>query len=163
MAKELDQPSKRICIGKITGAHGVKGLVKIHPFCEDPELIEQVSDFEITIKSITAKHILADIKDINDKEAADTLRGTELFIARDQLPEIEDDGEYYIEDLIGMTAVNENGEMVGKIKAVLNFGAGELLEIRLKNGQELLVPFTDQYVPDIADKVIIRDYESLMI
>lgn len=143
-----DQPDKRIALGRIASAHGVKGLVKILPYGENPALLEQVSDFKITLKNPMGKYYLAEIEGVSNRDEAEALKGVELFIARDGLPD-PDDGEFYYEDLTGLKCVEENGAELGHIKAVLNFGAGELLEVRLKNGQDVLIPFTDEYVPDV--------------
>jgi len=163
-----DQPDSsdqrgRICIGRIAAAHGVKGLVKLLPYGDDPALLEQVKEFKITLKNGLGKYILAEIEGIHDRNAAENIKGTELFINRDKLPEIEDDDIFYYEDLVGLQTVDEAGNPNGKVKAVLNFGAGELLEVRLKNGQEILIPFTDEYVPNVSDTITIRNYESLQV
>lgn len=174
MAKDSNQPQNaRVCLGKIAGSHGVKGLVKITPYGDDPSLIETLgaaytskdgSDtIEIALKSAAGKHILALVKGVNDRDQSDLLRGTELYYDRDALPTIDEDDTFYYDDLVGMDAVDENGNVIGSIKAVVNYGAGELLEVRIKGGKELLVPFTDQYVPKVSDTVTLRDYESLII
>ncbi len=154
-SKDQDQPSKRICIGVIAQAHGVKGLVKILPYCEDPYLIEEIEDFDITLKNPHGKYFLAEIAGVNSREDVDKIKGTELFITRDQLPD-PDDGEYYFEDLIGLKALNVNGKDAGVIIAVHNFGAGDLLEIKPPSGEAYLVPFNDEHVPEItADSVTV--------
>lgn len=162
MAKELDQPSKRICIGKIAGAHGVKGLVKIHPYCEDHALLEQAQDHKITIKSSAGKHLLGSVEGVHDRDAADALRNTELFITRDKLPEIEEDGAFYYEDLIGLKCVDESGTDIGKVIAVENYGAGDLLEIKPLSGHSFLIPYNDEFVPDVGETVTLKDYESFL-
>lgn len=149
-----DQPDSshqrgRICIGKISAAHGVKGLVKILPYGENLDLLEQVDEYKITLKNPQGKFMLAEIEGVNDRDAADALRGTELYITRDKLPEIEEDGTYYHEDLVGLIALDENEEEIGKVIAVHNFGAGDLLEIQPKGSSSYLIPFNDEYVPDV--------------
>lgn len=144
---------KRICLGVIATAHGVKGLVKILPYGEDPYLIELVEEFDITLKNPHGKYFLAEIAGIDSREAVDAIKGTELFIDRDQLPE-PDEGEYYIEDLVGMKAVNQAGKDAGVIIAVHNFGAGDLLEIKPPTGEAYLVPFTDDHVPEMGDDYV---------
>lgn len=150
-----NQSPKRVCLGVIASAHGVKGLVKILPYGEDPYLIELVEDFDITLKNPHGKYFLAEIEGVNSREAVDAIKGTELFIDRDQLPEINE-GEYYIEDLVGMKAINQAGKDAGQIIAVHNFGAGDLLEIKPPSGDAYLVPFTDEHVPEVgADSVTV--------
>lgn len=157
---------KRICLGKIAGAHGIKGLVKIFPYGDDVSLIETLSPLytgesstdtlEITLKNPQGKFILAEIKGITDRTDAENIKNTELWVDRDKLP-VPDEGEFYYEDLIGLNATDLSGETVGTIKAVHNYGAGDLLEITI-NGDDILIPFTDDYVPDIIlpeGKVII--------
>jgi len=141
---------KRICLGVIAQAHGVKGLVKILPYGDDPYLIEMVEEFEITLKSAHGKYFLAEIAGVDSREAVDAIKGTELFIDRDQLPET-DEGEYYIEDLVGLKALNTAGKDAGVIIAVHNFGAGDLLEIKPPAGEAYLVPFTDEHVPEMTE------------
>lgn len=157
---EQEQSSKRICIAKIAAPHGVKGLVKILPQCEDVSLIEGVEDFDITLKNALGKYILASIEGVNSREDAEAIQGRELYIDRDRLPEAED-GEYYYDDLIGLNALDENGDTVGKIVSVQNYGAGDLLEIKPEAGGETyLLPFTDDYVPAVHDDhVVVRPLE----
>ena len=152
--QDQDQPPKRICVGKISGAHGVKGLVKILPLCEDHSLLEQALEHKIKIKSSAGKHLLAEIEGIASREAADALRNTELHITRDQLPDITDNNTFYYEDLIGLTCVDENGDEIGKVIAVQNFGAGDLLEVQPPSGQSILVPFTDETIIQVNESGI---------
>ncbi len=151
---------KRTCLGKIVAAHGVKGFVKIKPFGEDPFLMEELGSaftsedgdetLDIFLKSSTGKYILAEVEGCTDRNRAEELRGTELFYDRDLLPETDtEEGEFYHDDLIGLKAVDEKGAEVGKIIAVENFGAGDLLEIKPANGEAFYVPFNDDYVPDV--------------
>ncbi|MCB1651730.1 MAG: 16S rRNA processing protein RimM [Alphaproteobacteria bacterium] len=162
LTQDQDQPPKRICIGKITAPHGVKGLVKILPFCEDASLLEHASEHEITLKNSSGKYILAEVKGCNSREEAEKLAGCELTVTRSALPAIEEDGEYYIEDLIGLTCVDTDGTKIGAVKAVHNFGAGDLLEIQPLSGKTFLLPFTDEYAPEIGEALIIQNYESFM-
>ena len=160
MTRDQNQP-RQICVGKIAAPHGVKGLVKILVFAEDASLIEAVSDFNISLKNPSGKYILATIEGVNSREDVEALKGTELFVPRDALPEPEE-GEFYYEDLKGLKAIDEDGEQIGTIKEVVNFGAGDLLEVRTKNG-DLLIPFTDEFVPTIGESVTLRNYEGFII
>ncbi len=153
---------KKITIGKIAAPHGVKGLVKILPFCEDLSLLETVEAFDITLKNPSGKYILAEIAGLNSREDVEAVKGTELTISRDQLPE-PDEGEYYIEDLVGMKAIHaQSGDVAGKIIAVHNFGAGDLLEIKPPSGEAFLIPFNDDTVPEIGDCVVIQNFERYL-
>lgn len=146
---------KRICIGKITGPHGVKGLVKILPYCEDITLLEQVEELKITLKNPSGKYMLAEIEGVGTREQAEDIAGTELWIARDKLPELPDNEEFYIEDLIGLKAVDTDGNDAGTVIAVHNFGAGDLLEIKPPTGETYLLPFTKENVPEINSEALV--------
>ncbi len=153
-------PAKRICIGKISSSHGVKGLVKIHPYCEDVSLLKgelftsdnpnDPNTLAITLKNSLGKYYLASIEGITNPEDAKKLKYS-LYIPREALPDIEDDGEFYIKDLVGLE-VKEDGhsDILGTIQNVENFGAGELLEIKPNNGTpSYYVPFHNDYIDDI--------------
>ena len=158
--------AKRILLGRIAGAHGIRGEVIIHAYTEPPENIAAygpLSDeagarmFEIAIAHVTAKGVVARLAGVGDRSAAEALRGVDLYVDRDRLPPAVE-GEYYHADLIGMAAVDSAGQRIGEIVAVQNFGAGDLLEIRLAGrGRTELIPFTDAAVPevDVAAKRVI--------
>jgi len=164
MTKNIGQPpaepEKRICVGRIAAAHGIKGLVKIVPYCDDLSLLENIPEYKITLKNPLGKYILAEIEGVNDRNGAEALGGTELYIDRADLPDIEDEDEFYVEDLIGMMCVNESGEEIGVVKAVENYGAGDLLDIQPKSGASFLMPFTAQTVVAQADVLTIAGYEA---
>ena len=144
----MTMPDKQILIGKIATVHGVKGLVKILPFAEDISLIEHSFNGKITLKNPSGKYILASIEGVNSREDAEKLKGTELFVPRNVLPEPEA-GEFYYEDLVGLKVLGEDKTEIGTVKAVNNFGAGDLLEIKPKIGETFFHPFTDEYVPTV--------------
>ncbi len=157
--QDNDQTPKRVCLGKINGAHGVKGLVKVFCFGEDPKALEQygplyTSDtgsdqISIKLKNIVGKNWLAEIDGIDDKTKADALNGTELWLERNKLPEPED-GEFYIEDLAGLKAEDKEGNKIGTVTSVQNFGAGDLLEIKPQEGGEsFFLIFTKENVTDV--------------
>ena len=147
---------KRICIGKIASSHGVKGLVKIAPFCEDTSLLngklftgETGGDtLNITLKNSVGKYILAEIEGITTPEQVKNIKYS-LYVPREALPDIDDSDEFYIEDLAGLTALNDKKEEIGKIVTVQNYGAGDLLEIKPLNGESYFVPFEEEYLPEI--------------
>ena len=169
----LNEPSNapnRLCVAKIATAHGVKGLVKLHVFVEDVNLLKNTiyksengnDTLDLTLKNATAKHWLAEIKGITDRNAAEALRGNNLYIDKENLPEIED-GEFYAADLIGLMAFDKDNKEIGKIIAIENFGAGDLLEIKPKGTESFYLPFTDENVPEIlSDKIIIDIPEGLL-
>lgn len=153
---------KRVCIGKIAGAHGVKGLVKIKPFCDDITLLngklftDETTDkiCEIEIKSNAGKHLLAKVMGITSREEAEKCKDM-LYITRETLPETDDNNEFYVVDLIGL-AVYENKEEIGIIATVENFGAGDLMEVKPQSGTAYYIPFQDDYIEniDLENKVI---------
>ncbi len=153
------QASKRVCLGRIAAPHGVKGLVKILPYGEDPTLIQSLSPVftssdknntvDVVLKNGMGKYILAEVIGCNSREGSDELKGTELWVERDALPAVDNEDEFYIEDLIGLTAVNAEADHLGTIHAVQNYGAGDMLEIKPKSGASYFVPFQDEYVTEI--------------
>jgi len=161
---------KRICIAKIATAHGIKGLVKLHVFADDITLVKgnlftgETGDktLHITPKNKTAKHWLAEVYGITDRNAAEDLRGTELYINQTALPEINAD-EFYYSDLIGLPTFDKNGIEIGEIIAVENFGASDLIDIKPKAAPSFYLPVTDETLLEIkADRVIIAIPEGLL-
>ncbi len=152
------EPPDRICLGVVAGAHGVRGLVKIKSFTETPGDIlayGPLSDeagtrrFEITLKGLAKGAVLAAIAGIGGRDAAQALKGTGLYVARAALPAPEDEEAYYHADLVGLRAEDREGAALGRVTAVHNFGAGDMLEIAREDGGELLVPFTKAAVPEV--------------
>ncbi len=165
--------SKRICIGKISTAHGVKGLVKILPYCEDLSLlqgslyIDEKSNKTLNIfqKGLNGKYILAEIEGIDSRETAQALKHS-LYVSREKLPDIEDEDSFYITDLVGLKALSEENEPLGNIKAIQNFGAGDLIEIHPPFGASYFVPFQDEYIISLDLKtqtIILRKAEHFQI
>ncbi len=150
---------ERICLGKITGVHGIKGEVKIKSFTSSDADIGTYGNLEnkdgskvFAIKVIGhSKELLrCKIKGIDDRNAAETLVGTELYVNREVLPDLEEE-EYYLADLIGLKVIDKNSELeVGTVAGVYNFGAGDILEIKVNSTNKLeMIPFTKEYVPDV--------------
>jgi len=160
--------SERVCVGAIAGAFGVKGEVRLKSFCADPEAIatygpltsdDGAVSWEVRLTRPVKNGFAARLGGIATKEAADALRGTRLYAPRDRLPELPDD-EYDYTDLIGLTVLDTGGNELGKVKAVLNHGAGDLLEVSGKGLKtSILVPFSRDVVPtvDLASGRIIAD------
>lgn len=159
---------KRLLLGRIVAAHGVRGEVVVHSFAAEPADIATygaLSDkagtraFVLKVIRVTPKGVVARIKDIADRNAAEALKGTELYVDRAKLP-MAADNEFYHSDLIGLTAVTPEDRVIGKIVAVPNYGAGDLIEIALTaTSKTELVPFTDAFVPQIdlaAGRVVVR-------
>jgi 16S rRNA processing protein RimM len=150
--------SDRILLGRIAGAHGIRGEVVIHAHTAAPEDIGAygpLSDkrgarsFVIRIVRVTPKGVVARLEGVGDRTAAEALKGVELYVDRDRLPAAAE-GEFYHADLIGLTAVDPQGRAIGDIVAVPNYGAGDLLEIRpTGSSKSELIPFTEACVPEI--------------
>lgn len=157
----------QICVARIGAPHGVRGQVRLWTFTEDPYAVLDYGplsskDGKRTIEIDNVReakgHLVATLKGVTDRDAAARLNGVELYVARDTLPDTED-GEYYHADLIGLAAVNAAGEVIGRVVAMHDFGAGDIIEIAPPSGPTLLLPFTDAVVPtvDIAGgKVVIE-------
>lgn len=149
---------QHVLLGRIVAAHGLKGDVVVHSFTAVPEDIAAYGPLlvhrdgkrlELEVVRVSEKGLIARIAGIGDRTAAEALKGTELWIERERLPPA-DEGEFYYADLIGLAAVSPDGQAIGRIVAVENFGAGDLLEVRLEGSRRTeFVPFTDACVPEI--------------
>ena len=162
-----------ICVGAIMGAFGVRGEVRLKSFCADPSAIEDynplVTDsgnpYELTLVRTVKGGFGARLSGVQDKDQADALRGTKLFARRSDLPSLPDD-EYYHSDLIGLEVLDTGGAKIGKVTAVQDFGAGDILEIAGKGLKEpVLLPFTLLNVPtvDLKSGKIIADLPEGLI
>ena len=147
-----------ICVGAFSGSYGVKGEVRLKSFCADPESIADYSplttedgkrSYAISITRSIKGALAAKVEGITNKEMADDLKGIRLFARRDQLPALPDD-EFYHADLIGLTVLDTGGTVLGKVHAVQNHGASDLLEIMPgTGGNTILLPFTRAVVPTV--------------
>ncbi|MGE0155204.1 MAG: ribosome maturation factor RimM [Reyranellaceae bacterium] len=146
---------KRVLVGIVVGAQGVRGRVRIKSFTEDPMAIgaygapENESGgrrFAIRPVGMSRGAVLADIEGVADRNAAEALKGTRLYVERSALGETEE-GEYFHADLIGLAAEDGDGRALGRVKAVFDFGAGPLLELERTEGGTELVAFSDAVVP----------------
>jgi 16S rRNA processing protein RimM len=146
-----------ICIARIGAAHGVRGAVKLWTFTEDPLAVKAYGplltkdgarSFEVATAREAKGHLVATLKGIATREDAERLNGVELYIAREKLPATEND-EYYHADLIGLAAVNAANEPIGRVTAIHNFGAGDIIEIAPPQGATMLLPFTNAVVPTV--------------
>ena len=147
----------QICVARIGAAHGVRGAVKLWTFTEDPLAVKAYGplvtkdgarQFEVTHAREAKGHLVATLKGIATREEAERLNGVELYIARDKLP-ATDENEYYHADLIGLDAVNAANEPLGRVIAIHNFGAGDIIEIAPAHGATMLLPFTNAVVPSV--------------
>jgi 16S rRNA processing protein RimM len=146
-----------ICVARIGAAHGVRGAVKLWTFTEDPLAVKDYGplttkdgarQFELAQVREAKDHLVVTLKGITTREDAERLNGIELYVPRDRLPETDDD-EYYHADLIGLAAVNPADEPLGRVIAIHNFGAGDIIEIAPAKGATMLLPFTNAVVPTV--------------
>lgn len=149
---------ERVLLGCIVAAHGVCGDVLVKTFTDEPADISRYGaltdagggrPLELEVRRATSKGMIVGVRGVEDRTAAEALRGAELWVDRERLPGAED-GEFYHVDLVGLEAVDEAGVPFGKIANVVNYGAGDLLEVVLSDGgKRELVPFKFEYVPDV--------------
>lgn len=147
-----------VLLGEIGAAQGLKGEVRVRSYTEEPADIAAygplrneagTKTIEIERVRVTPKAVIARIKGVTTREAAEALNRTKLYVSRDALPAAAED-EWYVADLIGLSAVSPEGALLGTVAAVHNFGAGDIVEIeRADGGPSLLVAFSDDTVPDI--------------
>lgn len=148
---------RRVCLGVIAGAHGVKGLVKVKPFTETPQGLAAygpLSDepggrrWTVTFKGEQKGVALLALEGVADRNAAEALKGVRLYVERDRLPPADED-EVYHADLIGLAAETPGGKSLGRVLAVHNFGAGDLIEVGEDKKRSQLYPFTREVVPEL--------------
>jgi len=171
-------PSHLICVGAIAGAFGVKGEVKVKPFTEAPENLMTygplLNEAGLVVLSPENYRLMKDFiaitaSEINTREDAERLKSTKLYIPREALPEPDDD-DFYHSDLIGLDVKSTVGRRIGKVVAVHEFGAGDMLEIQpainkkiKKKSASFFHPFTKQATPKVdlkANRIIIEIFEA---
>lgn len=144
-------------MGAVAGAHGVRGEVKIKSFTEAPKKIAAygpVEDesgtrrFKVRVRGHVRGMLIARLDGIEDRNAAEALRGMRLYVGRDRLPKPKR-GEWYLVDLVGLRAERADGTAVGTVKSVQNHGAGDIVEVETADGQALFLPFTRRAVPQV--------------
>lgn len=150
--------TKRILIGKVATAHGIKGDIKVLCYADDPALLfsaDGVYTDETTQKRVVllpraepkAGLFIASLEGITDRTAAERIRNLQFFIERDELPEAED-GALYHSDLEGMEVVSVDGKAMGKVLRMQNFGAGDLVEVQSKT-DTYYIPFAEPYLVSV--------------
>ena len=164
--------AERICVAQIGGAHGIRGEVKLKSFTADPLAVKDygvlesedgAASFEIEALRPAKGYLVARLRGVRDRNAAEQLTNLRLFVPRERLPPPAAD-EFYHADLIGLAAVTAAGVEVGTVVAVHNFGAGDILELRPPaGGTTIMFPFNDAFVPriDIAGgRIVIEPPEE---
>ncbi|HEX6013454.1 MAG TPA: ribosome maturation factor RimM [Geminicoccaceae bacterium] len=153
-----------VCVAQAGAAHGVRGAFRLRCFTEAPGNVAAYGPlcdaqgnelFEVRIVGAARDGVIAKVDGIDDRDAAETLRGRRFYVPRARLPEPGED-EFYHEDLVGLAARDRAGRTVGRVLAVLNFGAGDILEIETEDGRREMVPFTRDAVPtvDLAARTV---------
>lgn len=157
----------RVCVGAIAGAFGIRGEVRLKSFCAEAGAIadygplwseDGACSFSVALGAPVAGGLSARLSGVDTRSAAEALRGVRLYADRAALPETLE-GEYYHADLIGVQVFDTGGVPLGRVAAVLNHGAGDILEIRRPGVEALLLPFTRACVPtvDLAAGRIVAD------
>ncbi|MDE1174874.1 MAG: ribosome maturation factor RimM [Parvibaculaceae bacterium] len=151
----------RVCVGVIVGAHGVRGEVKVKPFTGTPQALDRYGPlstddgrtFTVKVTGAAKEQLICRLDGLGDRNGAEAMKGVLLYVGRDRLPALPEDlagEEWYQADLIGLEAVGSDGRSYGRIVAVDNFGAGDLLEIAPAPGVETVyLPFTAETVPEV--------------
>jgi len=158
---------KRICVGIITGAHGVRGAVRVKSFTEQPRAVGRYGpledesgerQFELRVSGSAKGVVIARLAGITDRDQAEALRGLHLYLPRAALPEPKRE-EYYHADLVGLSAELADGTRLGSVRSIHDFGAGDTLEIVRAEGPPAMVPFTRAVVPivDLAEGRLVVD------
>lgn len=152
---KLDDP---VLMAQVGGAHGIKGEVRVRPFGDDPLTLGDYGKLhtkdgralKITRMRVAKNSLVVKFKGINFRDEAQALNGIELYVDRSMLPNDMDEDEFYVADLIGCVALDAEGNQIGQVHAVPNFGAGDLIELTVPGAsQTLYVEFTRTNVPDI--------------
>ena len=163
----------RVLLGVVAAPHGVRGLVRIKSFTEDPMAVASygpLSDesgkkmYRVEALSAARDAVLARIEGVADRTAAEAVRGLRLYVERSALPEAGD-REWYEADLVGLPAVGKDGRSWGKVVAFHDFGAGPVMEVSGSSMGGLMLPFTDEAVPEIdieGGKVIVDPPAGLL-
>ncbi|MEL6197090.1 MAG: ribosome maturation factor RimM [Pseudomonadota bacterium] len=162
-----DQSASRVCVGAIAGAFGVRGEVRLKSFCAEPAAIatygpveseDGARRFRVRITRPLKGGLAARLSDVATREAAEALKGTRLYVGRDRLPALPDD-EFYHADLIGLEVRDTGGALLGRVRAIHDHGAGDVLEIAEGPAAGMTLPFTRWAVPtvDLAAGVLVAD------
>lgn len=161
-----------ILLGVIIGAHGLKGEVKVKTFTETPERLGAYGPLHAkdgrafvvaAVRATAADSATVRFEGIAERSAAEALKGLELFVARAVLPETEAE-EFYHADLVGLRAEDEAGRLIGHVRGIHNFGAGDVLDIEKPDGSEALLPFTREFAPVVdvaAGRIVVAVPEEI--
>ena len=171
MASEM----KRVLLGRFGAPHGVRGDIRLQSFTGDPMAIASYGPLtdksgarRITLVSVRPQGkdmLVARVEGVADRSGAEALTGVELYVDRAKLPPPEDEDEFYLADLVGLSAETRAGLKLGRVIAVRNFGAGDILEVApAAGGETLMYPFTKAVVPVVSvtdGRVVIEPPEEI--
>ncbi len=169
----IQEASHQVCLGVITGPHGIRGAVKVKTFTVNPKDIiaygplidDQGQTYRLKVLSQSGPDILVvHIDGIKDRNQAESLRGQRLYVDRNALPTPSDEDEFYYSDLIGLRIITPEGHSVGSIKTVNNYGAGDFLEAVSEDGKLITIPFRREAVlkVDLTLKQVIVEPEFIL-
>ena len=165
----------RVLLAVVTGAHGVSGRVRLKTFTDDPRAVggygpltdeAGAETYRLRVTGSTKGGVIAEIDGLRKREAAEAMKGQGLYVERTALPASDDEEEFYHADLIGLAAETPEGQRLGLVRAIHDFGAGDVLDIKPSKGQALMVPFTREAVPEIdleAGRLIVELPEEVEI
>lgn len=162
---------EKIKIGKIVNVVGLKGEVKVYNYSDSSQAYEDTPEIYVENKLVkiekvrTQKNmIVLKLEGTNDRDAAERLRGSELYITEKDLPELPE-GQFYVRDLIGMAVQEEDGNVLGKVSDVIQNTAQDIFEVETENGKKVLIPKVDQFVLNIDGdnrKITVKLMEGLL-
>jgi 16S rRNA processing protein RimM len=164
---------KRVLLGRCGAAHGIRGEVRVKAFTASPDGIAAYGPLELEDGSATLEIermreadtvLIVKFKGLDDRSAAEKLNGIGLTVLREMMPATEDDDEFYLADLIGLRVEDQTGRVVGDVLNVVNFGAGDILEIQPPRGTSVYLPFSPEFVPDVdltGGRVVIAPPDDL--
>ncbi|WP_019222943.1 ribosome maturation factor RimM [Bartonella rattaustraliani] len=158
MEYNKQKPKNKVYLAIIGPAHGIKGDVLVKVLGADPQRLETYGvlydererPYEIVTLRVQKKNAIVHFKGIEDRNAAEALKGIHLYVARDQLKDDLAEDEFYQVDLVGLRVQDCLGQTLGEVSGFFNFGAGDLLEVRLNMRKTALIPFSKAAVPEIC-------------
>lgn len=165
----------RVCVGKVVAAHGVRGQVKLKSFTQEPAdvaaygpLFDEAGArrFKVALSGVPKDGVfVARLDGVDDRNAAEALKGAKLYALRAALPEPAEE-EFYYADLIGLRAETDDGELFGTVTAVHDFGAGDVLELRKADGRTAHLPFSRLAVPLVdvkGGRIVVRPPDEIEV
>ena len=174
MPRGAGEPEALVCLGQIGAPHGVRGEVRLRSFTAEPEAIAAYGPLQtedgrtIAIESLrpAKDHFVATLSGIHDRDAAAQFANVKLYVPRERLPQLADPEEFYHSDLIGLAVVDRSGQRFGSVMAIHNFGAGDLIELKLDASSKTeMLAFSDANVPrvDIAAGKLVLDEQAIAL